>query len=126
MEPRILIADDEKSILDTLSDFMKDQGYRADLAETVDSALALMQTNRYEIPEEEIARILRTVGTRIDQLFGMQKGFEEIIERQSEALKKIEGYADHLKEGIPKESPHHALIQRIIEQSRSPGLTGNP
>ena len=42
MKVRILIADDEKNILDTLSDFMEGIGYHADVAESVDSALALM------------------------------------------------------------------------------------
>jgi len=224
MEARILIADDEKNILDTLSDFMKDIGYHVDLAGSVDSALALMQTNEYDIlltdknmpdtgdnkeggmrllkhakehnpltevimitgyatvesaveamklgafdyvmkpiplnelkekidrvleykrflssektlqmykalhnqlldllvnrddiPEDKLQQILRTLGTKIDHLFGMQKGYEGIIETQAEALEKIEGYADHLKEAIPGESPYYALIEKILEESK--------
>lgn len=224
MEARILIADDEKNILDTLSDFMEDIGYHVDLAASVDSALALMQTNEYDIlltdknmpdtgdnkeggmrllkhakehnpltevimitgyatvesaveamklgafdyvmkpiplnelkekidrvleykrflsskntlqmykalhnqlldllvnrddiPEDKLQRILRTLGTKIDHLFGMQKGYEGIIETQVEALEKIEGYADHLKEAIPRENPYYALIEKILEESR--------
>jgi len=224
MEARILIADDEKNILDTLSDFMKDIGYHVDLAGSVDSALALMQTNEYDIlltdknmpdtgdnkeggmrllkhakehnpltevimitgyatvesaveamklgafdyvmkpiplnelkekidrvleykrflssektlqmykalhnqlldllvnrddiPEDKLQQILRTLGTKIDHLFGMQKGYEGIIETQTEALEKIEGYADHLKEAIPGESPYYALIEKILEESK--------
>jgi len=224
MKARILVADDEKNILDTLSDFMKDIGYHVDLAGSVDSALALMQANEYDIlltdknmpdtgnskeggmrllkhakehspltevimitgyatvesaveamklgafdyvmkpiplnelkekidrvleykrflssentlqmykalhnqlldllinrddiPEDELQRILRTLGTKIDHLFGMQKGYEGIIETQAEALEKIEGYADHLKEAIPGESPYYALIEKILEESK--------
>ncbi|MBL7204180.1 MAG: response regulator [Desulfobacteraceae bacterium] len=224
MKARILIADDEKNILDTLSDFMEDIGYHVDLARSVDSALALMQTNEYDIlltdknmpdtgdnkeggmrllkhakehspltevimitgyatvksaveamklgafdyvmkpiplnelkekidrvleykrflssentlqmykalhnqlldllvnrddiPEDKLQRILRTLGTKIDHLFGMQKGYEEIIETQAEALEKIEGYADHLKEAIPEENPYYALIEKILEESK--------
>ncbi|MBW1707028.1 MAG: response regulator [Deltaproteobacteria bacterium] len=224
MKARILIADDEKIILDMLSDFMEGIGYHVDLAGSVDSALALMQTNEYDIllidknmphsgdnkeggmrllkyakehnpltevilmtgdatvesaveamklgafdyvmkpiplnelkgkidrileykrflssentlqmhkalhnqllallvnrndiPEDKLQRILRTLGARIDQLFGMQKGYEGIIETQAEALEKIEGYADHLKEAIPGESPYYALIEKILEESR--------
>lgn len=224
MKARILIADDEKNILDTLSDFMEGIGYHVDLAESVDSALALMQTNEYDIlltdknmpdtgdskeggmrllkhakehspltevimitgyatvesaveamklgafdyvtkpiplnelkekidrvleykrflssentlqmykalhnqlldllvnrddiPEDKLQRILRTLGTKIDHLFGMQKGYEGIIETQAEALEKIEGYADHLKEAIPGESPYYALIEKILEESK--------
>ena len=43
MEPRILVADDEKEILNILADFMEEFGYRADFADTVDGALVLMQ-----------------------------------------------------------------------------------
>ena len=223
MKPRILIADDEKSILDTLADFMKGTGYKVDLAESVDRALTLMQAveydilltdknmpdtggqeeggmrllryakehspatevimitgyatvesaveamklgafdyitkpipleelrakidriveykgflssemtlqmhralhnqlldlliNRDDIPEKELQGILRTLGSRIDALFGMQKGYEGIIETQAGALEKIEGYAEHLKEGIPQESPYYPLIEKILEQS---------
>ena len=224
MKARILIADDEKNILDTLSDFMEDIGYHVDLAGSVDSALTLMQTNEYDIlltdknmpdtgdkkeggmrllkhakehspstevimitgyatvesaveamklgafdyvmkpiplneleekidrvleykrflnsentlqmykalhnqlldllinrddiPEDKLQGILRTLGTKIDHLFGMQKGYEEIIDTQSEALEKIEGHADHLKEAIPGESPYYALIEKILEESK--------
>jgi len=224
MKARILVADDEKNILDTLSDFMEDIGYHVDLAGSVDSALTLMQTNEYDIlltdknmpdtgnkkeggmrllkhakehypltevimitgyatvesaveamklgafdyvmkpipldelkekidrvleykrflssektlqmykafhnqlldllvnrddiPEDKLNRILRTLGTKIDHLFGLQKGYEGIIETQSEALEKIEGYADHLKEAIPGESPYYALIEKILDESK--------
>jgi DNA-binding NtrC family response regulator len=224
MKTRILIADDEQNILDTLSDFMEDIGYRVDLAGSVDTALTLMQTNEYDIlltdknmpdtgdkkeggmrllkhakkhspltevimitgyatvesaveamklgafdyvmkpipldelkekidrvleykrflssentlqmykafhnqlldllvnkddiPEDKLKRILRTLGKKIDHLFGTQKGYEEIIETQSEALEKIEGYADHLKEAIPGESPYYSLIEKILEESK--------
>lgn len=224
MKLRILIADDEKHILDMLSDFMEGIGYHADLAGSVDSALALMQTNEYDIlltdknmpdtegnqeggmrllkhakehnpltevimitgyatvesaveamklgafdyvmkpiplnelkekidrvleykrflnsentlqmhkalhnqlldllinrdgiPEDELQRILRTLGTKIDHLFGMQKGYEGIIETQAEALEKIDGYAEHLKGAISEKSPYYALIEKILEESK--------
>ncbi len=224
MKAKILIADDEENILDTLSDFMEGIGYHVDLANSVESALTLMKTNEYDIlltdknmpgfgdkkeggmsllkhakehspltevimitgyatvesaveamklgafdyvmkpipldelkdkidrvleykrflnsentlqmykalhnqlldllinrddiPEDKLQGILRTLGTKIDHLFGMQKGYEEIIDSQSEALEKIEGYADHLKEAIPGESPYYALIGKILEESK--------
>ena len=224
MKARILVADDEENILDTLSDFMEGIGYHVDLAGSVEGALTLMQTNEYDIlltdknmpgfgdkkeggmsllkhvkehnpltevimitgyatvesaveamklgafdyvmkpipldelkdkidrvleykrflnsentlqmykalhnqlldllvnrddiPEDKLQGILRTLGTKIDHLFGMQKGYEGIIETQSEALEKIEGYADHLKAAIPGESPYYVLIERILEESK--------
>ena len=224
MKAKILIADDEENILDALSEFMEGIGHHVDLAGSVDSALALMRTNDYDIlltdknmpdtggnneggmsllrhvkkhnpltevimitgyatvesaveamklgvfdyvmkpiplnelkekidrvleykrflnsentlqmykalhnqlldllvnrddiPEDKLQKILRTLGTKIDHLFGMQKGYEEIIETQSEALDKIKRYADHLKEAIPGESPYYALIEKILEESK--------
>ena len=224
MKARILVADDEENILDTLSDFMEGIGYHVDLAGSVEGALTLMQTNEYDIlltdknmpgfgdkkeggmsllkhvkehnpltevimitghatvesaveamklgafdyvmkpipldelkdkidrvleykrflnsentlqmykalhnqlldllvnrddiPEDKLQKILRTLGTKIDHLFGMQKGYEGIIDTQSEAMEKIEGYADHLKEAIPGESPYHVLVEKILEESR--------
>ena len=224
MKARILIADDEKNILETLSDFMEGIGYDVDLAGSVDSALALIQANDYDIlltdknmpdtdggkegglsllkyarehspltevimitgyatvesaveamklgafdyvmkpiplfelkekidrvleykrflgsqntlqmykalhnqlldllinrddiPEEKLEQILKTLGKKIDHLFGMQKGYEEIIVTQTEALEKIEVYIEHLKEAIPEESPYYALIEKILEESR--------
>ena len=49
MESRILVVDDEKEILETLSDFMEGLAYRADFADTVDGALALMRDNEYDV-----------------------------------------------------------------------------
>ena len=74
--------------------------------------------NRDDIPEDKLQGILRTLGTKIDHLFGMQKGYEGIIDTQSEAMEKIEGYAGHLKEAIPRESPYYALIEKILEESK--------
>jgi len=225
MEPRILVADDEKDILIILADFMEKLGYRADLVDTVDAALVLMQKNDYDIflvdknmpdsdsnkeggmrllryakenmpgtevvmitgyatirsaveamklgafdyitkpiplkdlkekierileykrfinaensvrtykilhnqildllvnrenlPEDQLEKTLRTLGARIDQVFGMQKDYETIIEAQAEALEKIEDYTEHLKETIPVESPYYVVLEKIGEESRN-------
>jgi len=224
MEPRILVADDEKEILNILTDFMEEFGYRADFADTVDAALVLMQKNDYDIfladknmpdsdnnkeggmrllryakenmpgtevimitgyatiesaveamklgafdyitkpiplkdlkekierileykrfinsensvriykilhnqildllvnrenlPEDQIDKTLRTLGARIDQVFGMQKDYETIIETQAEALEKIEDYTEHLKETIPRDNPYYVLLEKIGEESK--------
>lgn len=224
MEPKILIADDEKDLLEMLSSFMEGLGYLVDLADTVDAALVLMQENDYDIfladknmpdiegnkeggmrllryakdhmpgteaimitgyptiesaveamklgafdyiqkpiplndlkekierileykrfinsentvrtyrilhnqlldllvnrddlPEDQVEKILRTLGARIDHVFGMQKDYETIIEAQAEALEKIESYAEHLKEAVPRENPYYALVEKIREESK--------
>jgi len=223
MESRILVVDDEKEILDTLSDFMEGLEYRADFADTVEGALALMHKNNYDvflfdknmpdkennkeggmtllrfakenlpgtkvimmtgyatvesavsamkmgafdyitkpislrdvkqkidrildykrfinsentlrtykilhnqilnllvnlddIPEEQVEKTLRTLGARIDQVFGLQRDYETIIEMQADALEKIEVYVEHLREAIPRDNPYHALIEKIEEEA---------
>lgn len=223
MESRILVVDDEKEILDTLSDFMEGLEYRADFADTVEGALALMHKNNYDvflfdknmpdkennkeggmtllryakenlpgtevimmtgyatvesavsamkmgafdyitkpislrdvkqkidrildykrfinsentlrtykilhnqilnllvnlddIPEEQVEKTLRTLGARIDQVFGLQRDYETIIEMQADALEKIEVYVEHLREAIPRDNPYHALIEKIDEEA---------
>ncbi|MBW1780336.1 MAG: response regulator [Deltaproteobacteria bacterium] len=222
MEARILVVDDEKEILDTLAEFMKGLDYRADFADTVGAALALMQRNDYDVflldknmpdsqnnkeggmsllkyakehmpgtevimmtgyatvesaveamklgafdyitkpvslkdvqqkidrileykrfinsentlrtykilhnqilnslvnlddlSENQLEKTLRTLGARIDQVFGLQKDYETIIEVQADALEKIEGYVEHLKEVVPEESPYYVLIEKINEE----------
>jgi YesN/AraC family two-component response regulator len=69
------------------------------------------------LPEDQLEKVLRTLGARIDQVFGLQKDYETIIEAQAEALEKIHGYIDHLKEAVPRESPYYALIEKITEES---------
>jgi len=223
MESRILVVDDEKEILNTLSDFMADLPYQSDFADTVDAALVLMGNNKYDVflldknmpdhennkeggmtllryakehmpdtevimmtgyatvesaveamklgafdyitkpislrdvrqkidrileykrfinsedtlrtykilhnqllsslvnldnlPEDQLEKVLRTLGARIDQVFGLQKDYETIIEAQADALEKIHGYVEHLQEAVPRESPYYLLIEKINEES---------
>ncbi|MEJ2480376.1 MAG: response regulator, partial [Acidihalobacter sp.] len=49
MDVRILVADDEESILDLLSRFIEKIGYKADIARDVSSAISLMQSHRYDV-----------------------------------------------------------------------------
>jgi len=224
MDVRILVADDEESILDLLSRFLEKIGYQADIARDVASAISLMQTHQYDIiltdknmpdvdgrmeggmtlvkyvkehmpsaevimitgyatietaveamrmgafdyimkpiplnelkakierildyrkfinsgdtlqiyralhnqaltllenrddlPEEQLGQILRTLGGKIDHLFGLQKEYETIIQTQSEALERIETFAQHLKEALPSDSPYVTAVEKIEEESR--------
>lgn len=224
MDVRILVADDEESILDLLSRFLEKIGYQADIAKDVASAIRLMQTHRYDViltdknmpdldgrmeggmtlvkyakehmpsaevimitgyatietaveamrmgafdyimkpiplnelktkierildyrrfinsgdtlqiyralhnqaltlienrddlPEEQLGKMLRTLGGKIDHLFGLQKEYETIIQTQAEALERIETVAQHLKEAMPADSPYVAALEQIEEESR--------
>lgn len=74
--------------------------------------------NLNDLPEEQIEKTLRALGARIDQVFGLQKDYESIIETQAGALEKIEGYIEHLKDAVPEESPYYVLIEKIKSESR--------
>lgn len=223
MKARILVADDEKDILDVLFDFMTGLGYQVDLAESVDMALALLSENDYDIfltdknmpdrngnreggmtllryarehapstevimitgyatvetaveamklgafdyimkpvplndlnekiervlqyrrfidsertlgiykklhhqilellinredlPDERLQSLLRSLGGKIDHLFGIQKEYETIIDAQAKALEQIKGYAELLTDAFPKDSPYAELIKKIHEAS---------
>lgn len=75
--------------------------------------------NLDNLSEEQLEKVLRTLGARIDQVFGLQKDYETIIEAQAEALEEIQGYAEHLKEAVPEESPYYVLVENIIKASHS-------
>jgi DNA-binding response OmpR family regulator len=224
MSARILVADDEESILDLLSRFLEKQGYQVDVANSVDTALALLRENRYDvvltdknmpdlsgrteggmeivrfvreqmpesevimitgyatietaveamklgafdyimkpiplnelkekierileyrrfinagdtleiyrtlynqvlsvlenrddIPDEQVERLLRSLGRKIDNVFGMQKEYETIIQAQAEAMEKIEEYSRVLADALPPDSPYQDLLTRILVESR--------
>jgi DNA-binding response OmpR family regulator len=224
MSAKILVADDEESILDLLSRFLEKQGYQVDVANSVDTALAQLRENRYDvvltdknmpdlsgrteggmeivrfvreqvpesevimitgyatietaveamklgafdyimkpiplnelkekierileyrrfinagdtleiyrtlynqvlsvlenrddIPDEQVERLLRSLGRKIDNVFGMQKEYETIIQAQAEAMEKIEEYSRALADALPPESPYQDLLARILVESR--------
>lgn len=224
MDVRILVADDEESILDLLSRFIEKIGYKADIARDVSSAIGLMQSHRYDViltdknmpdvdgrmeggmtlvkyvkehmpaaevimitgyatietaveamrmgafdyimkpiplnelktkierildyrkfinsgdtlqiyralhnqaltllenrddlPDEQLSQMLRTLGGKIDHLFGLQKEYETIIQTQAEALERIETVAQHLKDALPSDSPYISAVEQIEEESR--------
>ncbi len=80
-------------------------------------ALALLE-NRDDLPDEQLEKMLRTLGGKIDNLFGLQKEYETIIQTQADALEKIETYIQHLREAIPQDNPYFSLIEKIAEEAR--------
>jgi DNA-binding response OmpR family regulator len=223
MDVRILVADDEESILDLLSRFIEKIGYKADIARDVSSAISLIQSHRYDViltdknmpdvdgrmeggmtlvkyvkehtpasevimitgyatietaveamrmgafdyimkpiplnelktkierildyrkfinsgdtlqiyralhnqaltllenrddlPDEQLGQMLRTLGGKIDHLFGLQKEYETIIQTQAEALERIETITQHLKDALPSDSPYISAVEKIEEES---------
>ena len=74
--------------------------------------------NKDNLPEDRLQQMLRSLGAKIDHVFGLQGDYETIIEMQAEALEKIEGYTEHLKEVIPCESPYYPVVEKISEESK--------
>jgi DNA-binding NtrC family response regulator len=69
--------------------------------------------NRKNLPENQLKGLLKKVGSRIDNLFGMQRRYEDIIQTQAEALESIENDINLLTQAIPTESPYYELIEKI-------------
>ena len=80
-------------------------------------ALSLLE-NRDDLPDEQLEKMLRTLGGKIDNLFGLQKEYENIIQSQADALAKIEIYVQHLREAIPQDNPYFSMIEKIEEEAR--------
>jgi DNA-binding NtrC family response regulator len=224
MKIKMLIADDDEQIRKLLAEFASIYGYQADLAENVNDALALLQTNTYDIiltdknmpddeghieagmmileyaakqmpsavaimitgfatvetaveamkigafdyimkpiafdelkvkidraleyrrfinseatlktyrylhhqiikligesdgiPDGELEQKLRGVGAKIDHVFGLQKEYETIIQAQADALERIGGYVEQLKDAIASDSPYFEVVEKIAEESK--------
>ena len=80
-------------------------------------ALSLLE-NRDDLPDEQLEKMLRTLGGKIDNLFGLQKEYETIIQSQADALERIETYVKHLREAIPQDNPYFSMIEKIEEEAR--------
>ncbi|MDY6951181.1 MAG: response regulator [Thermodesulfobacteriota bacterium] len=85
---------------------------------TLHNQLLTVLENREDLPEDRLREIIRTLGARIDNVFGMQKDYETIIQSQADALERIEGYIEGLEEAVSKDSPYYALIEKIREESK--------
>ncbi|MFH1982490.1 MAG: response regulator [Pseudomonadota bacterium] len=74
--------------------------------------------NQEKLPEDQVQRMLKQIGGRIDHVFGLQREYEDIIQGQADALKKIEQYTDLLADAIPTDSPYVEVLGRIRTESK--------
>ena len=74
--------------------------------------------NQEALPEDQVQKMLKQIGGRIDQVFGLQREYESIIQGQADALEAIEHYTDMLADAFPVESPYVAVLERIRTESR--------
>jgi DNA-binding NtrC family response regulator len=74
--------------------------------------------NQERMPEAELQQVLRRIGGRLDQVFGLQEQYETIIDVQTQALERIETLAVHLQDAIPADSPYAGPVVDIITEAR--------
>ena len=74
--------------------------------------LQLLQ-NRDDLPEEQLRATLKLLGGRIDEVFGLQRNYESIIQNQSDALEEIETIAAAMIETLPEDSPYLPMAEKI-------------
>lgn len=79
--------------------------------------LELLQ-NKETLPEDQVQKMLKQIGGRIDNIFGLQREYERIIQSQSDAMEKIEQYTDVLTDAIPADSPYVEVLERIRTESK--------
>ncbi|MCP3952165.1 MAG: response regulator [Desulfobacterales bacterium] len=73
--------------------------------------------NNSNLPEDQVQHLLKIIGGRIDNVFGMQKEYETIIQLQAESLEKIHGYAEFLEGTIPEENPYSEIVDKIRDEA---------
>lgn len=74
--------------------------------------------NKVDLPEEQLNSLLKSLGRRIDYLFGAQKEWEKIIAVQREALENIAHYADDLEQQLPDSDQARELVRMIALEAR--------
>ncbi|MFC1885958.1 response regulator [Thermodesulfobacteriota bacterium] len=85
---------------------------------TLYSQVLSLLKDKHDLSEDQIQRMLKTLGSRIDHVFGMQKEYETIIQAQAEAMEKIEVFAKHLLDALQEESPYYPLVEKIVKESK--------
>lgn len=80
-------------------------------------ALELLR-NQETLPEEQIQQMLKQIGGRIDNIFGLQREYERIIQIQADAMEKIDQYTDVLTDAIPDDSPYVEVLESIRTESK--------
>jgi DNA-binding response OmpR family regulator len=88
------------------------------LYKTFHSEIINVLKDSHDIPEEDLKGMLKTLGSRIDHVFGLQRDYETIIQLQADALAKIESYIQFIEDAIPRESPYYEVLEKIREESK--------
>ena len=113
-------VDDLKEKIERIIEYKRflNSGNTLEIYRTLHTELLNLLENRKNLPEAELRGMLKTLGARIDHVFGSQKEYEKIIDIQRQALENIATYADHLKEGIAGTDPSFGLIEKICDEAK--------
>jgi DNA-binding NtrC family response regulator len=74
--------------------------------------------NENKLSSDQLKEVLRTLGTRIDHVFGLQPDYEAIIDKQTEILGRIETQLEALISSLPDGSPHREWAEKILDLSQ--------
>ena len=74
--------------------------------------------NEDQLAPKHLEEILRTLGTRIDHLFGLQGELEKIIDKQTATLEAIEDQIEALRGALPADSPYQEWLENILTLSQ--------
>lgn len=85
---------------------------------TLHQQMLVLLENRKGLPEDQVRLMLKNLGSRIDNVFGLQRQYEAIVQHQTEALERIEEYAQVLKDGLPADSPYQSMVDKISEEAQ--------
>jgi DNA-binding response OmpR family regulator len=85
---------------------------------TLHQQMLVLLENRKGLPEDQVRLMLKNLGSRIDNVFGLQRQYETILQHQAEALERIEEYAKVLKDGLPADSPYQEMVAKISEEAQ--------
>jgi DNA-binding response OmpR family regulator len=73
--------------------------------------------NKDSLTDDELHNILKKLDKKIDRFFQAQKERERIIIRQKEALGRIAGFAEQLKDAIAEVDNSYVLVEKICEET---------
>ncbi|MDJ0780689.1 MAG: response regulator [Desulfosarcinaceae bacterium] len=85
---------------------------------TLHQQMLVLLENRKGLPEDQVRSMLKNLGSRIDNVFGLQRQYEAIVQHQTEALERIEALAEVLKDGLPSDSPYQEVVVKISEEAQ--------
>ena len=84
---------------------------------TLHNEILSLIENKDSLTDDELHNILKKLDKKIDHFFQAQKERERIIIRQKEALGKIAGFAEQLKDAVTEADNSYVLVGKICEET---------